>query len=234
MIYAINSGGKKITATPKVEAACPVCDERVIPKCGEVVAWHFAHQAGNDCDTWTDTETDWHRTWKATFKPEYVEVTITQGDEKHRADVRTGDGTVIEFQHSHLSTTEIGEREKFYGPGMIWLWDAREAFDADRLNVRWNSGRGEICWSRPRVSMLSCTCKCYIDCGTSIIAVDEFSDEPYRDLDWSARRARGSTEQTVVGWGRTINKELFISEIGANPYRMPKANPGMLPWAEVL
>lgn len=45
-----------------------------------------------------------------------------QTGEKHVADVRTGNGMVIEFQHSVISFREARSRERFY-PRMMWVVD---------------------------------------------------------------------------------------------------------------
>lgn len=42
--------------------------------------------------------------------------------EKHIADVRTSQGLVIEFQHSHIQPKERTSREKFYR-NMVWVVD---------------------------------------------------------------------------------------------------------------
>jgi competence protein CoiA len=116
--------GGRISATPGVSAVCPLCHERVRPKCGRIVCWHFAHLAATDCDRWSDGETDWHREWKLTAPIERREVIIGC----HRADVVTSDGTVVEFQHSSISPAEIAEREQFYGPRMVWVFDVADAY----------------------------------------------------------------------------------------------------------
>jgi hypothetical protein len=86
----------------------------------------------------------------------------------HRADVIASDGRVVELQHSSISPAEITERENFYGPGMVWLFDAIEATEDDRLllrrqpgyrtrkhhgtgySFRWKHARKTITWcSRP-------------------------------------------------------------------------------------
>lgn len=111
--------------TPPVRGGrgvCPVCEEPVLAKAtgSRLVTPHWAHVAGGECDPWAEPETAWHRGWKARFPAEWREVVIGP----HRADVRTPDGTVIEFQHSFLADHEIAERERFY-KDMRWVIDAR-------------------------------------------------------------------------------------------------------------
>jgi hypothetical protein len=51
-----------------------------------------------------ENETEWHRAWKDQFPPEWQEIVHLAGDgERHIADVKTGDGWVIEFQHSYIT-----------------------------------------------------------------------------------------------------------------------------------
>lgn len=92
-------------------------------RCGERRAWHWAHVAKRDCDSWWE-ETEWHRLWKAKFPIAWQEIILTdpQSGEKHIADVRTAHGLVLELQHSPLDANERTKREAFYG-SMIWIVD---------------------------------------------------------------------------------------------------------------
>ncbi|MCA1782111.1 MAG: hypothetical protein ABR616_18125 [Dermatophilaceae bacterium] len=45
----------------------------------------------------------------------------------------TPTGRVFEVQHSGLSADDIRERERFYGPEMTWIWDARDPYENERL-----------------------------------------------------------------------------------------------------
>jgi hypothetical protein len=124
MMYARSPDGAKVLATPGALASCPGCDDKLIAKCGEIVVWHWAHHAHPDCDTWFEPESEWHMGWKRCFDPEQVEVVIGP----HRADA-VARNTVIEFQHSLISTREIREREDFYVDNigaMVWVFDAAE------------------------------------------------------------------------------------------------------------
>ena len=103
-----------------------MCGEQALSKCGSQKAWHWAHAGKRHCDPWWENETDWHRYWKNLFPEEtrevvhYDEVT----GEKHIADIKTGRGMVIEFQHSAMSPEELASREVFYG-NMIWIVDGK-------------------------------------------------------------------------------------------------------------
>ena len=145
MQYARTTDNNRVEATPNVTAFCECCNSEVIPKCGTINIWHFAHKADADCDPWYEPESKWHRDWKANFSPECREVVIG----KHRADIKTK-GLVIELQNSPISAEEIKEREQFYG-NMIWIINAEAFWDnffiGDKENYStfyWKHGRK--CW----------------------------------------------------------------------------------------
>jgi hypothetical protein len=128
MLWANTSDGKA-TATPRAQGVCPICGALLIPKCGSIVSWHWAHKA-SDCDHWGEPESQWHIDWKQQFPKEWQEVAMGP----HRADVATANG-VIEFQKSSISADDIQERERFYGK-MIWVIWAADWCLTDHL--RWH------------------------------------------------------------------------------------------------
>lgn len=77
MKWAIKNN-KKIHASPKSIAKCPICKEPVIAKCGDINIWHWAHKSKKDCDPWAEPESLWHINWKNEFPKEQQEVTIKQ------------------------------------------------------------------------------------------------------------------------------------------------------------
>jgi competence CoiA-like predicted nuclease len=116
MIWAINHK-VRIKAEPKREGYCPLCEERLIPKCGMINRWHWSHKSFSDCDTWGEGETEWHLEWKQNFPSESQEISI----QNHRADIfLKHKGLVIELQNSPIQMEEIREREEFY-KHMIWI-----------------------------------------------------------------------------------------------------------------
>ena len=124
MKFAI-AGGERIEAKPGLSASCPCCQSPVIAKCGRLRVWHWSHKGKLSCDPWHEPETEWHRAWKNRFPVDWQEVVLTaQGGERHRADVRTAAGQVIEFQHSRLHPDARASREAFYGR-LIWIVDGR-------------------------------------------------------------------------------------------------------------
>jgi hypothetical protein len=97
----------------------------MIPKCGELRVWHWAHQGTLACDPWREPETPWHRHWKSHFPEHWQEIFHSaENGERHIADVKTESGIAIEFQHSPLRRDERESRENFY-PKMVWVVNGR-------------------------------------------------------------------------------------------------------------
>lgn len=105
--------------------ACIGCGNPMIPKCGPIKIWHWAHKSDCECDHWRENETPWHRAWKDHFPKENQEVRQKdQGTgEWHIADVKTTRDYILEFQHSFLSSSERQSRNKFYGEKLVWIVD---------------------------------------------------------------------------------------------------------------
>jgi hypothetical protein len=145
MLFAKHpSTAAKIPASPRAWAICPGCAGTVLTKCGEINAWHWAHEAGVDCDPWSEGETFWHLSWKWKAPPDRCEVVIG----RHRADIVGRKGVVVELQHGPLSPAEVREREAFYRD-MIWIVDGggfRDNFNLRRksddvFTFRWKYPR---------------------------------------------------------------------------------------------
>ena len=128
MLYALDTKNNKILATPKALAYCPQCLQQLIPKCGQIKVWHWAHKT-NDCDSWHEPESEWHLSWKRLVDPQYTEVVMSC----HRADIVGNEGVVIELQNSSISLDEIAERETFYG-NMLWVCNAQPFVNRLRVN----------------------------------------------------------------------------------------------------
>ena len=116
MQFAVTDLGSKTEATKGLAGRCGVCSAAAIAKCRRIKVHHWAHTAGDDCDSWSEPETEWHREWKRLFPPDRVEVTMGP----HRADIKGPQGNVIELQNSPISPSEIEERQRYYGP-MVWV-----------------------------------------------------------------------------------------------------------------
>jgi len=167
MWYAIVAGepARREPRLSAERAICPTCDAEVVGKVGSVIAPHWAHLRGRDCDDWHSEEGEWHREWKGRF-PEHCREFVMK---PHRADVRLPNSQVIEFQSKGLSPAEFREREKFYGR-LVWVIDGREAFLGGRIvpsNPAWSFFR----WRRPWRSLNFCLCRVFIDLGHLVVEV---------------------------------------------------------------
>lgn len=116
-------GSNRTEAQPDLAGECPCCGSITIARCGEVRAWHWAHRGRRSCDPWWENETLWHREWKNEFPAEWQEIVHRAEDgERHIGDVKTPDGWILEFQHSHIRPEERRTRESFY-QSLIWVVD---------------------------------------------------------------------------------------------------------------
>lgn len=223
MLYAEHvHTGEQIEATPTARGICPQCREQVIPKCGDLVTWHFAHRAGEDCDRWSEPETEWHRSWKQLVPPSQREVVIGN----HRADIvvprKVGGTLVMELQHSSISPETIAERESFYrrpdlNRWMVWLFDVRDS--AERFEVRDNLKKTRLdeslyIWKRAKRSIMTATAPVYLDIlgePHPLVMIWEWLPERVSVVEDSIT----GQELTERKWprafkGRTISRQRFI------------------------
>lgn len=119
------------------DAICPICGEKVIPKCGNIKIHHWAHKIKDNCDPWWENETEWHRRWKNLFPNECQEFVMVDDltGEKHVADVRINNSLTLEFQHSFISEKEKFSRENFY-KNMFWIVDASKYYEKFKTNLQ--------------------------------------------------------------------------------------------------
>ena len=108
-------------AEPGLKGFCSGCGSAVIAKCGAKKVHHWSHYKVRDCDSWWENETEWHRAWKNHFPKDWQEK-ICRSDlgELHRADVKTVQDWVLEFQHSAIDPTERRVRTEFYNK-IVWI-----------------------------------------------------------------------------------------------------------------
>ena len=138
MEFALNADKQRIHATgadKECEYFCPVCGGSVIPRQGEINAWHFAHQS-SCVDDWKYDMSEWHRAWQERFPEDVREIVVEHRGEFHRADILIG-GYVVEFQHSPISAGEFERRNRFYtnaGYKVIWVFDETVAFGNEYIS----------------------------------------------------------------------------------------------------
>jgi len=155
-------GGVRSWAFRRGRGRCPDCDAPVLAKCGPIVVWHWAHEAGADCPFEHEPETEWHRAWKARFPIELVEQRVGA----RRVDVLLPDGTAVEFQHSSIAVDEIRRRE-WATPRMTWVFDVRAAVAAGRFMLRRpGESAGDyrtFRWCHPRKTIGTCSKRVLLD-----------------------------------------------------------------------
>jgi hypothetical protein len=135
------ANGQRQEAQPNLSGECLYCGRPMVARCGEVRVWHWAHKGHHLCDPWQENETKWHRAWKDQFPADWQEVVHHAEDgERHIADVKTGDGWLMEFQHSYIRPDERRSREAFY-QSLIWVVDgARRKGDIAQFSRAWDKG----------------------------------------------------------------------------------------------
>jgi competence protein CoiA len=175
---------KKTKPFPGFRGKCCTCSGSVIPKCGDVREWHWAHVSNHDCDPWSEQEGKWHIDWKAQFPKEFQEVTVGP----HRADIKLP-SHVIELQHSSISAFEISEREDFYKE-MIWLIDGEPFRDNF---VLWDKGNYQTFrWKWPHTSWSVANLPILIDFGEFLFF--------FKNIYWGGK---------CTGWGRKVCPTTF-------------------------
>lgn len=195
MIWGIKDG-ERVKPQPNLKATCPICKSELTPKCGVVKQWHWAHKNLEDCDSWSEGETEWHLNWKMLFPAKNQEVVVG----KHRADIKTDSGRVIELQNSPLSQDKIYEREYEYEK-MIWLLN-RETF-AKNLVLRNKGDYITFRWKWPPKSWEAAHQEIFIDFN-----IYDKENNPILHI------KKVSFKNYCGGWGVLLTREAFLKQYG--------------------
>lgn len=219
MFYARNEKNVPIPAMPGGIGDCPMCRERLIPKCGEIVSWHWSHRV-NDCDPWYEPETEWHLGWKRQVPPSNCEVVMGP----HRADMVGRNGIVIELQRASLETWAARERQEFYRARGLFLWVFYAAEFRENLSLRNREGEEidfaddpdryrSFRWKWPRMSQR--------------MLVPLFWDF---DDGWMFEVRKIYAGTPCGGWGYWLRREEFLQKYVGDElrFRSPSYEPG---WA---
>ncbi len=200
MNWAIK-GNKRIIASPKEIANCPLCLKEVISKCGEINIWHWSHKQDSDCDSFGEPESEWHLNWKNEFPKEQQEIKIKH----HRADILTKEGIVIELQNSPISLEQIKEREEFYN-NMIWLLNGDTL--AKNLILKKNKQTYyTFKWKWFPSSWEVCKKEMYIDLGKDIFLVKKIY---YNKSYFNSIEDYRLKSYPCSGWGYLITRRIFL------------------------
>lgn len=206
VIYGLDSSNNKISAFPGAQAVCPVCLGQLVPKCGEINTWHWAHMAKDRCDSWIEPESEWHREWKSLVEPSLCEVVIGQ----HRADLIGRNGIIIKLQSSYISPEEIRAQESFFD-NMIWLFDVRDC--AANIDLRkTQKGYYTYRWKWPRKHIGFTSKNTFLDLGGYLFNLRKMH-----------------TESPVGGWGYKLTTQEFINRYIGSSKRLNRDNRN-LPW----
>lgn len=206
MLYALDSDGDKLEASPGAKGVCPECEREVIPKCGDITIWHWAHKKADSC-SFGEGETEWHLHWKKLVVPAACEVKIGS----HRADIVGNDGIVIELQSSPIDTYQIQDRERTY-KNMVWLFEAVDF--KQNLDLRNRDGYYTFRWKWPRKSQAYCKAPLYWDFGffgkgsrATTIEQHEAGPSPVVEM---LRVKKLSGDTPCGGYGTALTKKGFI------------------------
>ena len=200
MFLALNPNGNRMSASPGAIGHCGICQEKLIPKCGEIMIWHWSHKNNSDCDPWHEPESEWHKKWKDEFPKEQQEVVI----ENHRADIKNSKG-IIELQNSAISPIQIEEREFFYDK-MIWLLNWKTL--AQGMILRKKENYCSFRWKHPPKSWWSATKPIYIDLDEYQYQDFEELGKPFKNQILLIKKIYNSIP--CGGWGVLIPKEEFL------------------------
>lgn len=182
MEFARNAFGDRIEPARKLSGFCPLCNEAVVAKCGEIKVHHWAHKSRVECDPWWENESQWHRDLKALAPPERREVIKPP----HRADIVAESGTVIELQSTRIQPADIKAREAFYGK-MIWIIDGSRFLDRFEIHERFDDRSGfKIRWKNIHKHWITARKPRFIDFGAnvsiaSLLAAKGFDTQTYGD-----------------------------------------------------
>lgn len=165
MLFAKDESGERIEATKSgIKATCPTCGGGVRAKCGRINHWHWAHINTDECDAWSERESEWHLSWKRLLPSHQVEVVIEKHGQRHRADIQTTRGLIVELQHSYLAPHKILEREWFY-KNMIWIFDARDVWEKENFELDEQETYYKFRWKYPKKHVAHTDAPCYLDFG---------------------------------------------------------------------
>jgi len=202
MIWGINNN-ERISAIPHGNATCPICNSKLIAKCGNIKIHHWCHKANKDCDNWYEPESEWHLNWKDEFPKEYQEFVMGN----HRADIRTKKRWIIELQNSAISQEEIKEREEYY-KRMIWLLNGETLGKNLNIETRKNN-YVTFKWKYFPKSWFKAEKEVYVDLGNdTLLLIRKINNGK-----WSYEDPYGEThykKYSCSGWGYLISKQSFL------------------------
>jgi hypothetical protein len=220
MKFALVNGNKTL-ATKGAKGLCPICKEEVNAYCGEINVHHWRHKKDSECDHWWEPETVWHRSWKDKFPEAWQEVSLQnkKTGEIHRADVRTEEGWVIEFQYSFLNPEKRRARNAFYSPKLIWVVNGlRRPTDAKQFQ-RTLDERSTVMLKAPLIFRVNSPEKCRLlrewDNDDSLVFFDFQEVDSPKQLQLWFIYPKGSTNVTYIS---SFPRSYFIELLNKNKF----------------
>ena len=146
---------------------CPICKQPVYARCGEERIAHWSHKSLIDCDPWQEPETLWHRDWKNRFGDMQEQMHERDGT-RHMADIKTPDGTIVEFRHGYINAEGQRTRQAFFGETMFWVVDCgsnpkrAERFKDNKYCLNSERLSGHEVWSTREAS--KCFPRTWVNC----------------------------------------------------------------------
>lgn len=113
---------------------CPDCEKRLLLKVGDIKIPHFAHKSLSACGS-SEPESSLHLQGKILLHQFFIdknmpaEIEIYLPEIRQRADVLVGRQSVIEFQCSPISSSEVSKRSAAYshhGLDFTWISGVKE------------------------------------------------------------------------------------------------------------
>lgn len=216
--------GERQEAQPGLTGKCEITGLPVIAKCGTVRSPHWALVGERNPDSWWEPETPWHREWKNKFPKEWHEITHpAENGTEYRADVKTDQGFVIEFQHSHLDPQERAAREAFY-QNMVWVVDGTRL---ERDYPRFLEGRKHFMTGyKPGFFLVNFPEECFPNAWieSSVVVIFDFQgtlpidpQDGMRNTLWCLLPGRARRRAVMIG----ISRRDFVATTTKQPRLLP-------------
>lgn len=145
----------------------------------------------------------WVVSWQKRFPPAWCGVRV----EGRVAPVRLPTGVVIDLRYHSPNYAEVRKREAFFEQRMVWVFDASEAREHERL-VLYRAGDGRLRrfrWDDPRRIVMQCRCRVYLDVGYGwLLEVRQMAwGEKSEHREWGGK--------PLVGNGVLVSADEFVS-----------------------
>lgn len=197
MLVAINNEGQRIHPKKGQKGFCPVCNETVIAKCGDVKIHHWAHEVDYDCIE-KEPESQWHLYNKNLFDIKYQEKIVWVLGAMKRADIKLDNNLVIEFQNSPINTYDVESRE-FHHMKMIWVINVNEKKNFFIYNNSFE-------WHHPIKNLYDFRFPIFLSFENYYIRVLNYNYDTFLKEEWHMHNTT-----RLMGRCKILNKDQFIN-----------------------